>query len=97
MQGRRRTAPEDQGDIPSWLMTYGDLMSLLKLDRRDLKDPPFTPALPPALLSADDSIFAAIRAKSPRSGSGRTSTASPTPCSPTSTRAPKAATTEGKA
>ncbi len=40
----------------------GDLMSLLKLDRRELKDPPFTPALPPALLSADASIFSAIRA-----------------------------------
>ena len=40
----------------------GDLMSLLKLDRRELKDPPFTPALPPALISADASIFAAIRA-----------------------------------
>jgi len=29
MNGRRRPVPEEPGDIPSWLMTYGDLMSLL--------------------------------------------------------------------
>ena len=44
------------------LLGSGDLMSLLKLDRRDLKDPPFTPALPPVLLAPDASIFSAIRA-----------------------------------
>lgn len=39
-----------------------DLMSLVKLDRRELKDPPFTPAVPPVLLSPDSTIFSAIRA-----------------------------------
>jgi len=40
----------------------GDLMSLVKLDRRELKDPPFTPAVPSVLLEPDSSIFSAIRA-----------------------------------
>ena len=40
----------------------GDLMSLLKLDRRDLKDAPFSPAVPAILTQPDTSIFAAIRA-----------------------------------
>ena len=40
----------------------GDLMSLVKLDRRELKDPPFTPAVPPVFLEPDASIFSAIRA-----------------------------------
>jgi polyphosphate kinase len=40
----------------------GDLMSLLKLDRRDLKDTPFSPAVPAILGQPDTSIFAAIRA-----------------------------------
>ncbi|MBL8113915.1 MAG: polyphosphate kinase 1 [Acidobacteria bacterium] len=40
----------------------GDLMSLVKLDRRDLKDPPFTPAVPEVLHQPDTSIFRAIRA-----------------------------------
>jgi len=39
----------------------GDFAALCRLDRRDLKDPPFTPALPSAL-GADRSIFEAIRA-----------------------------------
>ncbi|HUM01911.1 MAG TPA: polyphosphate kinase 1 [Thermoanaerobaculia bacterium] len=39
----------------------GDLMSLVKLDRNELKDPPFTPAVPPVFLSPDSSIFSAIR------------------------------------
>jgi polyphosphate kinase len=40
-----------------------DLMALTRLDRPDLKDPPFYPAAPPALRSARTSpeIFAAIR------------------------------------
>jgi len=29
MRGRRRAASEEPGEIPSWLTTYGDLMSLL--------------------------------------------------------------------
>lgn len=29
MIGRRRAAPDEPGEIPSWLTTYGDLMSLL--------------------------------------------------------------------
>jgi polyphosphate kinase len=40
----------------------GDLMSLARLDRRDLKDPPFVPAVPAVFNQADTSIFAAIRA-----------------------------------
>ncbi|MFI5180549.1 MAG: polyphosphate kinase 1 [Thermoanaerobaculia bacterium] len=40
----------------------GDLMALWKLDRRDLKDLPFTPSLPTVRASTDPSIFAAIRA-----------------------------------
>jgi polyphosphate kinase len=38
-----------------------DLMSLYALDRFDLKDPPFLPAVPPALDDADEDLFAAIR------------------------------------
>ncbi|HEX7588832.1 MAG TPA: polyphosphate kinase 1, partial [Anaerolineae bacterium] len=37
------------------------LMGFYDIDRRDLKDPPFLPALPPALSEAGDDIFAAIR------------------------------------
>ncbi len=37
-----------------------DLASLYSLDRFDLKDPPFQPALPPALAEEDD-LFAVIR------------------------------------
>jgi polyphosphate kinase len=40
----------------------GDLMSLVKLDRRELKDTPFSPAIPAVLTQPDTSIFAAIRA-----------------------------------
>ena len=40
----------------------GDLMSLVKLDRRDLKDAPFSPAVPEAVSQPDTSIFGAIRA-----------------------------------
>jgi polyphosphate kinase len=40
----------------------GDLMSLVKLERRDLKDTPFSPAVPAILSQPDTSIFAAIRA-----------------------------------
>jgi polyphosphate kinase len=39
-----------------------DLMSLVKLDRSELKDPPFTPAVSPVFLSPDSTIFSAIRA-----------------------------------
>ncbi len=38
-----------------------DLMALVKLERRDLKDAPFTPAVPPSLAAPDTSIFQAIR------------------------------------
>jgi polyphosphate kinase len=37
------------------------LMSLLSLDRPELKDPPFIPAVPAALRFHEDDIFAAIR------------------------------------
>jgi polyphosphate kinase len=40
----------------------GDLMTLVKLERRDLKDAPFSPAVPAILGQPDTSIFAAIRA-----------------------------------
>ena len=43
------------------ILGAADLMALLKLERRDLKDAPFTPALPPALSSPDVSMFQAIR------------------------------------
>jgi polyphosphate kinase len=38
-----------------------DLMQLLRIDRPDLKDPPFLPFVPPALTAGDDNIFAALR------------------------------------
>jgi polyphosphate kinase len=40
----------------------GDLMSLTRLERKDLKDPPFSPAVPAVFSQPDTSIFAAIRA-----------------------------------
>jgi polyphosphate kinase len=40
----------------------GDLMSLTRLDRKELKDPPFSPAVPAVFSQPDTSIFAAIRA-----------------------------------
>ena len=40
----------------------GDLMSLTRLDRRELKDPPFSPAVPAVFNQPDTSVFAAIRA-----------------------------------
>jgi polyphosphate kinase len=44
-------------------MDIGSLMSLYNVDRYDLKDPPFLPAVPPPLdsKSPDNNIFAAIR------------------------------------
>ncbi len=39
----------------------GDLMWLTRLDRKELKDPPFTPANPPVFHQPDVSIFGAIR------------------------------------
>ncbi|MFI5198240.1 MAG: polyphosphate kinase 1 [Thermoanaerobaculia bacterium] len=39
----------------------GDLMSLTRLDRKELKDPPFSPAVPAVFSQPDTSIFAAIR------------------------------------
>ena len=43
------------------ILGASDLMALVRLDRRDLKDAPFTPALPAPLGSPDGSIFQAIR------------------------------------
>lgn len=40
----------------------GDFFALTRLDRRDLKDPPFSPAIPHALANPERSIFEAIRA-----------------------------------
>ncbi|MGE5347516.1 MAG: polyphosphate kinase 1 [Acidithiobacillales bacterium] len=40
----------------------GDLMSLVKVDRPEMKDPPFAPAVPPVFLAPDATIFSAIRA-----------------------------------
>jgi polyphosphate kinase len=53
-----------EGDVYEFEGPLGgsDLMSLVKLDRREMKDPPFAPAVPPVLLAPDASIFAAIRA-----------------------------------
>jgi polyphosphate kinase len=43
------------------ILGASDLMALVRLDRRDLKDPPFAPALPAPLGTPDGSIFQAIR------------------------------------
>ena len=43
------------------ILGAADLMALVKLDRRDLKDAPFTPALPAPLAAPEGSIFQAIR------------------------------------
>ena len=40
----------------------GELMWLTRLDRKELKDPPFSPAVPAVFNQPDTSIFAAIRA-----------------------------------
>ncbi|HEX7527660.1 MAG TPA: polyphosphate kinase 1, partial [Thermoanaerobaculia bacterium] len=40
----------------------GDLMWLTRLDRKELKDPPFSPAVPAVFNQPDTSVFAAIRA-----------------------------------
>ncbi len=40
----------------------GDLMSLTRLDRKELKDPPFSPSVPAVFSQPDTSIFGAIRA-----------------------------------
>ncbi|MHB8799961.1 MAG: polyphosphate kinase 1 [Thermoanaerobaculia bacterium] len=45
----------------SGILGAADLMTLVKLDRRDLKDAPFNPALPSVLASPEGSIFQAIR------------------------------------
>jgi polyphosphate kinase len=44
------------------LLGLGDLATLARLDRKELRDPPFTPALPGAFSRPDTSIFGAIRA-----------------------------------
>ena len=38
-----------------------DLIQLCALDRHDLKDPPFVPVVPPALILSEGDIFSAIR------------------------------------
>ena len=38
-----------------------DLMELTQIDRPDLKDSPFLPVMPPALASAEESIFSVLR------------------------------------
>ncbi|MDB5076811.1 MAG: Polyphosphate kinase [Chloroflexi bacterium] len=38
-----------------------DLRELLKLDRPDLKDPPFAPRIPPALRATGEELFAVLR------------------------------------
>jgi polyphosphate kinase len=42
-------------------MSSSDLLELAKLDRSDLKDPPFTPTIPKYLARRDESIFSVIR------------------------------------
>ena len=44
------------------LLGAGDLMWLTRLDRKELKDPPFSPAVPAVFNQPDTSVFAAIRA-----------------------------------
>ncbi len=55
--------PLSDGEVhdPGPLLDLGDLMSLATLDIPDLRDPPFTPAVPPELRTAERSIFDVIR------------------------------------
>lgn len=52
-------APDDVWELGDRLGLHG-LMEIALLDRRDLRDPPFVPATPPALAGAED-IFTVIR------------------------------------
>ena len=52
-------SPADIYPIPG-LMPWTDLLELTRLDRPELKDPPFFPAVSPSISAATD-IFAAIR------------------------------------
>ena len=40
-----------------------DLMELMRLDRPDLKDPPFLPVMPAALVSSEENIFSTLRGR----------------------------------
>ena len=59
----QEVAPLVHGDVHEIdeLLELGDLMSLAGLDIPELRDPPFTPVVPPALRDGTRSIFDAIR------------------------------------
>lgn len=59
----QEVAPLMDGDVHEIdeLLELGDLMSLAGLDIPELRDPPFTPVVPPALRDGTRSIFDAIR------------------------------------
>ncbi len=59
----QEVAPLMDGDVHEIdeLLELGDLISLAGLDIPDLRDPPFTPVVPPALRDGTRSIFDAIR------------------------------------
>ncbi len=59
----QEVAPLMDGDVHSNadLLELGDLMSLASLDIPELRDPPFTPVVPPALRDGSRNIFDAIR------------------------------------
>jgi len=59
----QEVAPLMHGDVHEIdeLLELGDLMALAGLDIPELRDPPFTPVVPPALRDGTRSIFDAIR------------------------------------
>lgn len=59
----QEVAPLMDGDVHEIdeLLELGDLISLAGLDIPELRDPPFTPVVPPALRDGTRSIFDAIR------------------------------------
>ncbi len=59
----QEVAPLMNGDVHEIdeLLELGDLMSLAGLDIPELRDPPFTPVVPPALRDGTRSIFDAMR------------------------------------
>ncbi len=59
----QEVAPLGAGDVHDLdsLLELGDLMSMASIDIPELRDPPFTPVVPPALRDGSRSIFDAIR------------------------------------
>ncbi len=59
----QEVAPLGAGDVHDVdeVLELGDLMSLASIDLPELRDPPFTPVVPPALRDGTRNIFDAIR------------------------------------